>query len=324
MIDPKAEHNSPVSVSVRALIDLRAAGESLSLPDVLIRAGKSGGYFSAYKGRGIEFEESRLYQPGDDARTIDWRVTARTGKTHTKLYREERERPVLFCVDFRAGMYFATRGTFKSVAAARLTALLAWSSHYHGDRVGGLLFSADSHRELRPQRGKAAVLRLIRYLADFGRWTEPSAPPKTALPLSSPLSRLRRVTRPGSLVFIVSDFRLLDQDVERHLAQLARHNSVVLVSVYDPIEAELPPPGVYRITDGQRDLLVDSAVAEARALYHARFTDRQEGLSLLCRRYGMSLLPVATNADLTASLYSVPPRRAAGRPVTTAAWHQDA
>ena len=311
MIDPRAEHSTAVSVSVRALIDLRAAGENLGLPKTSIRAGESGGYLSAYKGRGIEFEESRLYQPGDDARTIDWRVTARTGRTHTKLYHEERQRPVLFCVDFRPGMYFATRGAFKSVVAARVAALLAWSSHHHGDRVGGLLFSEDNHRELRPQRGKAAVLRLIRQLVTFGRWTGPSAPPSKAVPLSSPLSRLRRVTRPGSLIFIISDFRLLDQDVERHLAQISRHNSVVLVFVYDPIEAQLPPPGLYRVTDGQRDVLLDSAVAEARELYHARYTELQESLRGLCRRYGMSLIPLATNADLTASLRNDLPGRAA-------------
>jgi uncharacterized protein (DUF58 family) len=304
VIDPRAEHDDAVSVSAGALIGLRAAGENLTLPKTSLRARESGAYLSAYRGRGIEFEESRLYQPTDDARSIDWRVTARTGTTHTKLYREERQRPVSFCVDFRAGMYFATRGAFKSVVAARVTALLAWSSHHHGDRVGGLLFSEDNHRELRPQRGKAAVLRVIRQLVIFGRWTGPSAPPSKAVPLSSPLSRLRRGTRPGSLSFVISDFRLLDQDVERHLAQIARHSSVVLVAIYDPIEAELPPPGRYRITDGQRDLFLDSDGAETRELYHARFTDRQERLRGLCRRYGMSLIPLATDADLMASLRS--------------------
>jgi uncharacterized protein (DUF58 family) len=299
-----------VSVSARALIDLRAAAENLALPRTSIRTRGSGAYLSAYKGRGIEFDESRLYQPADDARTIDWRVTARTGKTHTKLYREERQRPVSFCVDFRAGMYFATRGAFKSVVAARVTALLAWNAHHHGDRVGGLLFSEDHHRELRPQRGRPAVLRLIRQLVTFGRWTGPFAPPPKAVPLSSPLSRLRRVTRPGSLSFVVSDFRVLDQDVERHLAQIARRGSVVLVAVYDPMEAQLPPPGLYRVTDGRRDVLLDSAAAETRELYHARFRERQEVLSGLCRRHGMSLIPLATDADLTATLRSDLLRRA--------------
>ncbi len=310
MKDLRAEQSEAVSVSARSLIGLRDAGESLALPDARIRAGESGGYLSAYKGRGIEFEESRPYQPGDDVRNIDWRVTARTGRPHTKLYREERERPVLFCVDFRAGMYFATRGAFKSVMAARTTALLAWSSHHHGDRVGALLFSERSHREIRPQRGKAAVLGLIRELVAFAQWPGPASPPPV-VPLSSPLARLRRVARPGSLVFIISDFRLLDEGVERHLAQMARHNSVVLISIHDPLEAELPPPGLYRLTDGHRDALVDCADPGLRQRYRARFTERQKHLRGLCRRYGMSLIPMATNADLMASLRNDLLRRAA-------------
>jgi len=301
LIDPSAEPSHAVTVSARSLIDLRAAAQGLGLPGTPIRARDSGDYLSAYRGRGIEFEESRPYQPGDDVRSIDWRVTARTGRTYTKLFREERQRPVLFCVDFRAAMYFATRGAFKSVVAARATALLAWSSHHQGDRVGGLIFSEDSHRELRPQRELAAILRLIRQLVAFAHWTGPSVPPPVALPLSAPLSRLRRVTRPGSLVFIISDFRVLDPGVERHLARLARHNSVVLISIHDPIEAELPPPGCYRVTNARRDLLLDSTSAEARERYRARFAERQAELRGLCRRYGMSLIPVATDAELTAS-----------------------
>ena len=296
----RMEASDAVSVSARSLIALRAAGESLALPGTRIRSRESGGYLSPHRGRGIEFEESRLYHAGDDARTIDWRVTARTGKPHTKLFREERERPVLLCVDFRAGMFFATRAA----------ALLAWCSHQQGDRVGGLLFAEAGHRELRPQREKAAILRLIRELVAFGQWEGPRAPPAAAVPLSSPLARLRRVTRPGSLVFVISDFRLLDPGVEQHLARTARHNSVVLVAVHDPIEAELPPPGRYRVTDGRRDLLLDAGSDEARARYRERFAERQQTLRGLCRRYGMSLIPLATNADLTAALRTDLLRRA--------------
>lgn len=318
MNHPLAEQDEAVSVSARSLIELRSAGEALLLPHTRIQAGDSGGYLSPHKGRGVEFEESRPYQPGDDVRNIDWRVTARTGRTHTKLFREERERPVLFSVDFRASMFFATRGAFKSVVAARTAALLAWSSHHHGDRVGGLLFSEDNHRELRPQRGKIAVLRLIRALVEFARWRGPVAPPPV-MPLSSPLARLRRVARPGSLVFVISDFRLMDEGVERHLAQLARHNSVVLLAIHDPLEAELPPPGLYRLTDGERDALLDSADARVREHYREQYAGRVAQLHGLCRRYGLSFIPLQTNSDLTASLRGDLLRRPAVRPASNEA-----
>lgn len=302
MSDPDAQTRDVVSVTTRSLLDLRALGESLGQVRTPIRSRESGDYRSAYRGRGVEFEESRPYRPGDDVRSIDWRVTARTGRTYTKLFNEERQRPVLFCVDFRAAMFFATRGAFKSLVAAKVAALLAWNSRYRGDRVGGLLFSEDNHRELRPQRELSALLALFRQLVEFGKWTEPSAPPTAALPLSLPLGRLRRVTRPGSLVFIISDFRLLDGGVERHLASLARHNTVVLIAIHDPIEAELPPPGRYRVTDLRGELSLDSSSAEARARYRARFAERRDELRGLCRRYGLSLIPVSTDADLQASL----------------------
>jgi uncharacterized protein (DUF58 family) len=136
-----------VCVSPATLIALRGAGEGLSLKASRIAARQSGNYLSRFKGRGMEFDEARQYQPGDDVRTLDWRVTARTGKPHTKLFREERERAVLAWVDMRPTMFFATRGAFKSVIAARAAALIAWSTNQQGDRLGSLVFNADNHHE---------------------------------------------------------------------------------------------------------------------------------------------------------------------------------
>ncbi|MFZ2172135.1 MAG: DUF58 domain-containing protein, partial [Methylococcaceae bacterium] len=130
-----------ISVSLKTLIDLAKPATSLNLHHLSIRSRQSGGYVSRFKGRGMEFDEARLYQPGDDIRSIDWRVTARTGKTHTKVYREERERPVFISVDNRPAMHFATRGVFKSVLAAKLAGLLAWTAQNHGDRIGGQIFT---------------------------------------------------------------------------------------------------------------------------------------------------------------------------------------
>ena len=129
--------------------------------------------------------------------------------------------------------------------------------------------------------------------------------------MSVPLSRLRRVARPGALVFVISDFRELDPGAERHLGRMARHASIVLIAIHDPIEAELPPPGRYRVTDGRNNVLLDSSGADARERYRQRFAERRDALHGLCRRHGMSLIPVATDEDPVAALRNAPSRRAA-------------
>jgi uncharacterized protein (DUF58 family) len=150
-----------VSVALKSLIDLAKPAANLNLHRLTIRSLQSGGYLSHFKGRGMEFDEARLYQHGDDIRSIDWKVTARTGKTHTKLFREEREKPVFISVDNRPAMQFATRGVFKSVQALKLAALLAWAAHHQGDRIGGQIFSSAGCQELKPQNGKHAVLHFL-------------------------------------------------------------------------------------------------------------------------------------------------------------------
>jgi len=220
----------------------------------------------------MEFDESRLYQPGDDIRSIDWRVTARSGHTHTKVYREERERPVLLWVDLQQSMFFGTRNYYKSVLAARLAALLAWSSVMHGDRLGGLVFSEQEHFESRPKRGNAAVLHFIQKLAGHEAWShKPGFKPPEENNGFLALNRLRQVTRPGSLIVLISDFRFLDNGCRIHLAQLARHNDVVLLFTHDPLEQALPPSGYYRLTDGSQKLAVDSAHQANRDQYSQRF-----------------------------------------------------
>src|SRR5690606_32335945 len=132
---------APDRVTLERLIALKPAGESLKLTTPRVRALGAGGHLSAFKGRGVEFDESRPYQPGDDLRTMDWRVTARTGKAHTKVFREERNRPVIVWLDLRSSMLFGTRGVYKGVRAAEAAAIIAWSAVANGDRFGGLVFS---------------------------------------------------------------------------------------------------------------------------------------------------------------------------------------
>ncbi len=283
---------SPVSASLHELVLLGEAAGGLRLAPQVARARQAGQYLSRLRGRGMEYDESRPYQPGDDVRNMDWRVTARIGRPFSKLFREERERPVLLAVDGRPSLFFATRGRFKWVQVQRAAALFAWAAHRSGDRVGGELFTGEGHQEFRPRRGKAPLLRLLKHLADHR-----SAAAAGPASLAEPLRRLRRTAHPGSLVVLLSDFLGFDRVAERQLVRIARHNDVVLFAVYDRLEAELPPPGLYPVTDGRRRLLLDSRPRRLRELHRARHRERMERLRTLCRRHGMTWLQCATDGD---------------------------
>ena len=280
-----------VSVSLKTLIDLAKLASSLNLHHTQLRSRQSGGYMSRFKGRGMEFDEARLYQPGDDIRSIDWRVTARTGKTHTKVFREERERPVFISVDNRLTMHFATRGVFKSVLAAKLAGLLAWTAEYHGDRIGGQLFSEHECRELKPQNGRHAVLRFLNALV------KPQNPIDKAFTLDQVLARLNQHARPGSLVYIISDFRGINDQAETHIAKLSRHCEVVLIFVYDPLESSLPTKGRYRFTDDERDVVIDASDQQRILSYQQRFDQRLQRLELLAKKRGLAFIQCSTSED---------------------------
>lgn len=245
----------------------------------------------------MEFDESRLYQPGDDIRNIDWRVTARTNKVHTKLFREERERPVFVWVDFRRPMFFATRGCFKAVLAARLASLLAWSANYYGDRIGGVIFSEGTHHELKPQRGKTGVLKLINQLVKHPSWLHYDVASADRRSGSRALARLRRVARPGSLIFLISDFRNLDEAALSQISNLSSSNEIVLIFIYDPLEKSLPGAGHYRVSDGEEELLVDTYDKDRVEGYRHRFAEHLERLRQLSRKIRCRLLFCSTTDD---------------------------
>lgn len=289
--------NDAVQITVPGLVGLNRLTAGISLHSDQITARQSGDYHSPFKGRGMEFDESRLYQPGDDIRNIDWRVTARTNKVHTKLFREERERPVFVWVDFRRPMFFATRGSFKAVLAAKMAGLLAWSANQQGDRIGGVIFSETTHHELKPQRGKTGVLRLINQLVNHPAWQQHDVTDADNRAGSRALARLRRVARPGSLIFLISDFRNLDDASLTQISTLSSSNEIVMVCIYDQLEKSLPGAGQYRVSDGDEELLVDTYDKERVAVYRSRFTAHMERLRQLSRKIHCRLLVCSTRED---------------------------
>jgi uncharacterized protein (DUF58 family) len=291
-----------VRISQSTLIGLNRDARQLPLHSASIRAQFNGQYLSTFKGRGMEFDESRPYQPGDDIRAMDWKVTARTGKAHSKVFREERERPVLLWVDYRQPMFFGTQQHFKSVLAAKIAALLAWSTAHHGDRLGGLIFSENSHIELRPSRGKSASLHFIKQLAQHSAWDQSQNTVEHKKSAADALSRLQRVSKPGSLIFLISDFRNMDELSWTQISQLSRNSDVILISIHDPLEQQLPPAGNYKVSNGEKELNLNTYNKKQRQQYQQRFLNQQNQLQDNSRKMGMHFLSISTADDTLATL----------------------
>lgn len=257
----------------------------------------AGVHSSRFRGRGVDFLESRNYEVGDDIRDLDWRVTARTGRPHTKVFQEERERPVLAVVDISASMYFATRGALKVIQASRLAALIGWAAVRRGDRIGALLFDDNDHHEVRPAGGRRGVMRLISQLTrTVNSRGRPPVHPVGPL-LDEALQRTRRIARPGSLIFLLSDFYTLGPDSERHLTYLRRHSDLVACRILDDVERTIPPAGTYPISDGRNQGVLDLRRARARTQYREFLNAHETRFVDLCTRLGIARLVMNTTDD---------------------------
>lgn len=288
-----------IAVGLAELIGLREEARRLDIaPRGKVLATRSGGHLSRFRGRGIEFDESRPYVPGDDPRSMDWRVTARTGKAHVKRYREERERPVWLMVDLGASMRFGTRKAFKSVIAARAAALLAWAAAEKGDRVGGLIYDETRRFERHPAPRTRGLLPLLNALS---RQPLPAADGGYT-GFREAAGHLTRLVRPGSLAFLLSDFYGASGDGATWLARLAEHSEVVLIEIVDPIEISAPPAGRYPVSDGVRRAFFDTTSQARRSTYQQRFADHAERLAALARRHRAHLLKLRTDAPVGPAL----------------------
>ena len=250
----------------------------------------AGEYHSVFKGRGMEFDEVREYSPGDEIRTIDWNVTARTGQPYVKRYVEERELTVLFVVDLSASGAFGTRGKLKNEVAAELCALLAFSAIKNNDKVGLIIFTEIIELYIPPGKGTSHVLRLIRDLLNF-------KPHQTRTDIAQALDYLGRITHRKAVVFLVSDF--LAEGYEKPLGIVARRHDLIAISITDPREKELPKVGLIELEDAEtgETVVVDSGSAQVRRRYEARGRERDERLAESFRSSGVDHIPVMTGRD---------------------------
>lgn len=283
-----------IHLSASELIALKPRCNALSLPMHSPAASSlAGAYRSRFRGRGVDFVESRNYLPGDDIRNMDWRVTARTGKPHTKIFQEERERPVLVVVDASPSLYFGTRTRLKSVAAGQLAAAVAWAAVRRGDRIGAFLFTSDNHRELRPTGGRRGAMRVIQGLVD---WLNPDISHPGQKPLSLSLERVRHAVRPGSLVLIISDFFNLDEQCHRHLSRLRQHNDVIGCQVMDPAE-EFLPAGRFPISDGENSAMLDTHQERPRRQFAQMSSEHGEIPRRMFQRHKCGWMVLKTSDD---------------------------
>lgn len=290
---------SGVYVTLDALIALQYKARGFSfLPRQPIHSLLSGRHASRMRGRGLDFEELRGYLPGDDPRTIDWKVTARTGEPHVRIFTEERERPALLVVDQRIAMFFGSRRALKSCVAAEVSALGAWRIVDQGDRAGALVFDDERETEIRPHRSRRAVMQILETLVEYN--TALSAErPGDGRPgrLNEVLERVARIATHDYLVAIVSDFDGADADTRSLVTRLARHNDVLAVLVTDPMSRDLPSEGRYVVSDGelQVELELDRGVERRDVL--ALAGDRMAGVLAWQRELGVPVMPLSTAQD---------------------------
>lgn len=266
----------------------------------------AGVHTSNLRGRGVDFSEVRGYQAGDDIRAMDWRVTARTQSPHIKVFREERERPVMIVCDLRASMFFGTQYAFKSVLAADITSLLSWSACNNGDRIGVLLFNDHRETDIRPKPGRKQVMHVLHELSKFQRH-QTSSQSKTedadkSSRMADMLRHTRRVARPGSTIYFISDWQDFDQDCERQLHQINKHNDVVAINIFDAFEKNMLPLGSYPLTDGEQRLQLE-CYSKAQGLEHQHaFEQRQHALKSKTLKLGVPLITLHAQDDIITEL----------------------
>jgi uncharacterized protein (DUF58 family) len=283
------------------LLELRHQAHALGVAaSHLVNSTFTGLYSSVFRGTGLDFDEVREYREGDDIRNMDWLVTARTNVPHLKVFREERQRSVILCVDSGPHMSFGTRGTFKSIQAARVAALIGWAASKQHDRVGGVLFGnpATGMRYFRATPGRRGLWRLLRAL------TTPIEQGNTdEAQLMAALRHLDSAGHTGSLIFVIAPVNQVTAGLERTLGSLKQRHDVFLLPVDDPADRELPSMGPVIFSNAAGELLeVDTDSEAGRAAFREDWEQRREELRQLSYRLGIGLVPVNTDEDVHTSL----------------------
>lgn len=299
---PDSVSGDGTRISLAELINMRHRVREVPLFTTPSRRGSLVGlHLSKLRGRGVDFDQVRIYQAGDDVRNIDWRVTARTQEPHTKLFHEERERPIYIIVEQSPRLFFGSRQMLKSVLAAQAASLIGWATLNHNDRVGGLVFGQGEQHEIKPRCSKQSLLRLLDQLAraNAALFASPDFTPDA---LGIALRRAREVLRPGSLAVIICDERTLNETAEQQLTLLARHVDLLLMPISDPLDHALPAAGRLRFAQGGARLELDTHDAVLRQRYQEEGQARRTRWQRMAERLQAPLMPLGTQCELVEQL----------------------
>ena len=283
------------------LVACKARKSGLTHPSARsVKSTVSGKHRSSFRGQGLEFDSVREYVAGDDIRNIDWRVTARTGSPHLKIFKEERERHIVICVDMNSAMRFGTRNTFKSVQAAYVAALLGWSGISHQDRISACLFGdvPGGIHFLPPKRTRKSYCEMLKVL---------SAPPAEHhnVSLEEVMAHVSMVSHTGSLIYFISDFMEIDKSFlhEPSINRLTRKCDVVFIGVNDQADKSIIPVGsVGFCASDSSKFYINTESAEGREAYAAKWEEHQRCLQDITTRLKISMVELTTESDVSREL----------------------
>lgn len=285
-----------IHIDLAHLRRLEGASRALSLlPRQPSNSVLNGRHTSKLRGRGLNFEELRGYNQGDDIRAIDWKVTARTGEPHVRVYTEERDRPALILVDQRMSMFFGSDVYMKSVVAAEAAAIMAHRILAQGDRVGGLVFSDSAIAEHRPVRSQTALNRLLSSIAAANKALTAEAPGDVPMSLNQVLSAALRIAKTNYLILVLSDFDEVDQNTEKLISALARNNDLILFGIEDALATDVRKDRKITVSDGGLQAELDTGDTAVATRVQEALTARRTDIVHWSRKYGVPLVPLGTD-----------------------------
>jgi uncharacterized protein (DUF58 family) len=296
----------------------RAAGFSF-LPRQPVSSVLAGRHGSRLRGRGLDFEELRHYQDGDDPRSMDWPATARLGSPYVRVFTEERDRETLLVVDQRLTMFFGSRRATKSVVAAEAAALAAWRVTALGDRIGALVFSDNEMLEFPPDARSPSVMRILNGIVGLNAklWADAGAEPSPGA-FNKALERATRLAGHDWLIVLITDATGADPESRRMVSRLTQHNDVIAIRIYDPLEADLPDVGPAVVARGDAQIEIDTGRRNLRAGFSEAFADLQSRIEGLSHERAIPLLPISTARDTATQLREILGRRASASRVAGA------
>ncbi|AIT09782.1 hypothetical protein LO80_07245 [Candidatus Francisella endociliophora] len=284
---------------IQELLEYRYKAKALKLfANQRVNTTNAGNNISKAKGRGMDFNEVRHYQAGDDIRLMHWALTARLGKPYTKVYHEERERNLYFVIDQNSTMNFGTRECFKSVKAANILALIGFGALEAHDKVGGVIFDDSGYNFYPAKQDKTSLVKMFNFVSNDEKEYQLSSEKK----LAEALKFLYAKIRSNSVIVVVSDFSSFDEQAKQYLKLLSGKNAVINIFNYDPIEKELPALDTYYFSDGKNKLALDAASKEQSTIYKNLYEDRYATIKEFSRKNKTGFIEVATNDDLVKAI----------------------